>query len=65
MARYPLRGQRAICTPPPLPMRSLSLHAPVPGNTWCKVGASAGEAPERPTTSVAIVVDTPCRATWR
>ena len=62
MARYPLRGQRAICTPPPLPRRSLSLHAQVTGDTWCKVGASAGEAHERPTTSVAIVVDTPCRA---
>ena len=27
MALYPMHGQRAIFIPPPLPMRSLSLHA--------------------------------------
>ena len=62
MALYPMRGQRAIFTPPPLPMRSLSLHAQAAGDTWLKAGASADEAHASPTASVAIVADTPCRA---
>ena len=61
MALYPMRGQRANFTPPPLPMRSLSLHAQAAGDRL-KAGASAGEAPDSPTASVAIVADTPCRA---
>lgn len=61
MARYPMRGQRANFTPPPLPMRSLSLHAQAAGDRL-KTGASAGEAPDSPTALVAIVADTPCRA---
>ena len=73
MARYPLRGQRAIFTPPLLSRRSLSRHAQATGDTWRKAGASAGEAHERPTASVAIVADTPesregvsgaCRWRW-
>jgi hypothetical protein len=62
MARYPMRGQRAIFTPPPWPMRSLSLHAQAAGDTWLKAGASAGEAHDSPTASVVTVADTPCRA---
>ena len=45
MALYPMRGQRANFTPPPLPMRSLSLHAQAAGDRL-KAGASAGEAPD-------------------
>ena len=62
MALYPMRGQRAFFTPPPLPMRSLSLHAQAAGDTWLKAGASAGEAHESPTASVTIVANTPGRA---
>ena len=37
MALYPMRGQRAIFTPPPLPMHSLSLHAQAAaGDMWLK-----------------------------